>query len=156
ARIAAARLVRLWSYQELVDQSDLVVLATAADTTDTKEHIDLPGFAGEHVVGVDTRFNISAVLKGEKTMKNLVLHHYRTVDGANVPHVPNGPSFISFTPAGDESLNQQAYLLFLNREADGRYAPAVGQSDPELGVRKLEGTSNNAADENRTKLASDV
>jgi hypothetical protein len=41
--IVAARAVRLWPYQELLEKSDLVVLATPTGTSDTKEHIDLPG-----------------------------------------------------------------------------------------------------------------
>jgi hypothetical protein len=156
APIASARPVRLWSYQELLDASGLVVLATSVGTSDTQEHIDLPGFDGEHVIGIATAFHISVVLKGEKTLKNFVLHHYRTVDGTNVPHVPNGPTFVYFSPVEDERLYQQAYLLFLTREADGRYAPVVGQSDPGQGIRKLEGTYNNASDETRTKVANDL
>src|SRR5690348_16734638 len=132
--LASARLVRIWSYQELLDKADLVVLATPAATNDTPEHIDLPGFPGEHVVGVETRFLVSAVLKGDSTQKQLVLHHYRTADGSDVPHVPNGPGFISFTPAEPPPARPRTYLLFLTREVDGRYAPVVGQADPELGI----------------------
>jgi hypothetical protein len=135
--IATARAVRIWSYQELLDKSDLVVLATPAATNDTEEHIDLPGFSGEHVIGVETKFSLSAVLKGDKALRNLVLHHYRTADGTNIPHVPNGPSFVSFTPADERTAIQRTYILFLLREPDGRYAPVVGQADPGLGIKEL-------------------
>jgi hypothetical protein len=124
AGVAEARGVRLWSYQELLDKSDLVVIATVTNTGDTKERIDLPGFDGQHVVGVETKFNVSAVLKGNKEVKDIVLHHYRD-DGVIVP---NGPTFVAF-----DSAQKRPLLLFLVREADGRYAPVVGQTDPALG-----------------------
>ena len=130
----AARVVRIWTYQELVGNSDLVVIATPAVTNDTKEHIELPGFKGEHVIGVETRFTVSTVLKGDKALGDFTLHHYRTADGINVPHVPNGPSFVSFAPVEGPTAMQRAYILFLLREPDGRYAPVVGQVDPVLAI----------------------
>jgi hypothetical protein len=47
-------------------------------------------------------------------------------------------------------------MLFLHREADGRYAPVVGQSDPGLGVRELEGVYESAVTETQTKLGLDI
>ena len=120
---ANARAVRTWSYQELLDKADLVVIATATATKDTAEHIDLPGFTAQPVIGVETRFEVSVVLKGDTTLKDLVLHHYR----ADVLKAPNGPNLVTFDPT-----KQRAFLLFLVRETDGRYAPAFGQVDPGL------------------------
>src|SRR5580704_17573811 len=92
--IAGARAVRFWPFQELFDKSDLVVLATPAATNDTQERIDLPGFTGQHVIGVETKFTVSAVLKGDKALKDFVLHHYRPYayleNGTRVTMVPNG------------------------------------------------------------------
>ena len=62
-------------YQELLKKSDLVVIAAPAATDDTTEHIDLPGFPGEHVIGVETRFTVSAVFQGDKAVKAFVLPH---------------------------------------------------------------------------------
>ncbi len=135
--VVRARAVRIWSYQELLDKSDLVVLATPTTSNDNKEHADLPGFSGEPVIGVETKFSVSVVLKGDKALSDLVLHHYRTADGTNVPHVPNGPSFVSFASAEGPTAIQRTYILFLLREADGHYAPVVGQSDPGLGIKEL-------------------
>ncbi len=67
------------------------------------------------------------------------LHHYRTIDGTNIPHVVNGPSFVSFTPSEKPTFTHQTYILFLIREADGRYAPVVGQTDPGLGIKEIVG-----------------
>jgi hypothetical protein len=135
--IVAARAVHTWPYQELLEKSDLVVIATPTATNDTKEHIDLPGFVGEHVIGVETGFTISAVLKGDKALRDFVFHHYRTTDGLNFPHVDNGPTFISFGPVAKPAIPPRTFMLFLMREADGRYAPVVGQKDPGGAVREL-------------------
>ena len=139
ASTLAARGVRIWSYQELLDKSDVVVIATPTTTSDTNEHIDLPGFTGEHVLGVDTKFSVSAVLKGDQAAKEIVLHHYRAAEGPNVAHVVNGPTYVAFLPADNQLLIKPAYLLFLAREDDGRFAPVVGQTDPALAIRKLAG-----------------
>ena len=121
--IASARLVRTWPYQELLDKSDLVVIATPTASGDTKEHVPLPGYTIQPVIGVETKFEVSAVLKGEKALRNLVLHHYR----ADAISVDNGPTLVSFNPA-----EKRIFLLYLVREPDGRYAPAFGQVDPGL------------------------
>ena len=90
--IVGARAVRTWSYQELLDKSDLVVIATPTATNDTKEHIDLAGFLHQPVTGIESSFAVSAVLKGDKALKEFVLHHYRA-DGVVVA---NGPNLVSF------------------------------------------------------------
>ena len=142
--IVAARGVRLWSYQELLEKSDLVVIAFPTATNDTKEHIDLPCFDGQRVIGVETRFTVSAVLKGDKALRDFVFHYfhyYRTPDGANIPNVPNGPSFVSFAPVENPTSVQRKYILFLLREAEGRYAPVNDQADPGIGVKELVGAA---------------
>ncbi len=139
--IVTARAVRIWPYQELLEKSDLVVIATPTVTHDTKEHIDLPGFVGQAVIGVETRFTVSAVLKGEKALRDFVFHHYRTTDGLNIANVPNGPTFVSFAPVANPTIPPRTFILFLLREADGRYAPIVGRTDPGGAVRELNGVS---------------
>lgn len=122
--VAQARIIPHWSDQELLEKSDLVVLATPTATADTQERTDLPGFLAQHVIGIETGFAVSAVVKGDKTMKNFVLHHYRA-DEERAGLVVNGPNLIAFKPE-----EKRKFLLFLIREADGRYAPTVGQVDP--------------------------
>ena len=130
--LAGARLAKSWSYQEMFDKSDVVVIATVAATNDTPEHIPLPGFTSQPVIGVETKWTVSAVLKGGP-MKELVLHHYR-VNGFDAP---NGPNLVSFVLTANPPGAQRSYILFLVREADGRYAPVVGQIDPYQAVRVL-------------------
>jgi len=130
--LATARLLQPWSYQELLDKSDLVVIATPTATKETKERINLPGFVGQPVIGVETQFAVSAVLKGGKVKNELTLHHYKAEQ-----LVPNGPLLVSFAPD-----QKQPFLLFLVREPDGRYAPTFGQKDPAFcGINSLQPTT---------------
>lgn len=125
--ILSARIMRTWSYQELLDGADLVVIAKPIVTKDTPEKAILPGITPDvHMIGVETEFEPQAILKGEKTVTKLVMHHYRF---ANEQEARNRgrPNFAYFDPKKD-----QRFLLFLVREADGRYAPVSGQADPIL------------------------
>ncbi|HWB59447.1 MAG TPA: hypothetical protein VG733_08145 [Chthoniobacteraceae bacterium] len=132
--VTGARAVATWSYQELFEKSDVVVIAYPTATNDTKEQI---GIIGQQAMGVETRFAVSVVLKGDKTLKDFILHHYRTPD--DVMHVPNGPTFVSFAPVKDPTIPPHTFILFLVKEADGRYAPVAGQTDSGLSVRELTG-----------------
>ena len=63
------------------------------------------------------------VMKGDKSAKKMTLHHYRLTDPKQLMF--NGPTLASFDP---KQVAQ--FLLFLHREADGRYSPVSGQTDP--------------------------
>ncbi len=121
--LVSARLMGSWTYQKLLEKSDLVVIAIPTSVIDTKEEIDLPGFSAMRAIGIETHFQISAVLKGEKNLKNFTLHHYRA-SKADLPY-PNGPMLVSF-----DLTKKHSFIIFLIREADGRYAPTSGQTDP--------------------------
>jgi hypothetical protein len=124
---------RVWSYEELIAKAELVVIAKAVTaTTDTTEQIDHPDGVGIltadnkriglPVVGVETKFEVLAVFKGEKVVKEVVLHHYRERDKPEGVRFA-GASFVTFS-----TEKKQPYLLFLIREADGRYGPASGHA----------------------------
>ena len=70
--------------------------------------------------------------------------------------VPNGPTFVYFAVSEKPSAPRTTYILFLHREADGRYAPVVGQADPGRGVKELEGVYESAVTETQTKLGIDI
>ncbi len=138
-----ARLISTQSFQELVDASDLVVIASpAAKTADTGERAffadifrDTDKGRGIKIasIGVETKFQSFAVLKGPRTLAQFTLHHYRE---AAPPKIElNGPLLVSFDPS-----SRSVYLLFLVRESDGRFAPTGGQTDPGFrAVTKLAG-----------------
>lgn len=121
------------SYQELLERSDLVVIATpTTKTADTKEvtffpdmlHVDAEGRRTKvQATGVETRFECLVILKGNSAVKQIVLHHYRETAPPRVK--ADGPQLVSFDPS-----DHADYLLFLVRERDGRFAPTGGQTDP--------------------------
>lgn len=130
-----AREMIVLSYRQMLEKSDLVVIATPkSKTTDTKEKAFLPDIwlqdkdgkqSKDESIGVQTVFAVSVVLKGDKTTKQFVLHHYRE---ARIRPMLDGASLVSFDPS---NLSQRSsYLLFLVHEPDGRFAPAGGQTDP--------------------------
>jgi hypothetical protein len=122
------------SYKELLDKSDLVVIATPkSKTTDTKEQAYLPNIMRQDengnqrrvdAIGVETVFVVAAVLKGDQTIRRFTLHHYREAE-TGVAEM-NGPLLVFFDP---DTSDRSSYLLFLVRQPDGRYAPTGGQTD---------------------------
>ena len=127
-----ARVIAGHNYQELLDHSDLVVIATPTTrTTDIDEatffpdflHVDAKGHQTRvQATGVETRFECVAILKGNSAVKRFVLHHYRQT---SLEGEVDGPELVSFDPD-----DRPDYLLFLMREPDGRFAPTGGQTDP--------------------------
>lgn len=120
-----ARKILVPSYRQLLERSDLVVIATPTTrTTDTAESTSLPGTQVPSV-GVETSFKVSAVLKGGQGLQTFVLHHYRE---AVAERGIDGFNLLFFDPSIPSKRG--SYLLFLMREPDGRYAPTGGQTDP--------------------------
>lgn len=136
---AAGRAVRVVSYQELFNKSDLVAIATpAARTSDTAEELILPGLSTQDAqgritpakcIGVETPFVVAVVLKGDRNIQKFMLHHGRYPQTRTVV---NGPILVFFDPK--DPRRSGSYLLFLVKEQDGRFAPTDGQTDPGLGV----------------------
>ena len=132
-----ARPVAQWTYEQLTEDAGFVLIATPTETRDREKTV-IPnmlraGADGKYVpvpaVGIETTFKVLAVLKGDKKLKGFALYHLRE---ANPENVPNGPQLISFDLKG-----QRRYLLFLKREADGRFVPVTGQVDAAVGVKDL-------------------
>jgi hypothetical protein len=123
------------SYQQMLEKSDVVVIAIPkSKTTDTEEQAFLPNIWQQDKdgkpskiksIGVETVFAVSAVLKGDTTIKQFTLHHYRV---AQISAEFDGPYLVCFDPS--DMSKRSSYLLFLVREPDGRFAPIGGQTDP--------------------------
>ncbi|MGA2544518.1 MAG: hypothetical protein ABSG78_23455 [Verrucomicrobiota bacterium] len=126
AGIVGARPVRLFSYQELLDKSDLIVIAKPVSTQEKADQAVSPPMWPESFVGLSTEFDVSLVVKGDNSLKKIVLHHYRFAKPEDDDPV-DGLHLVSFDPA-----KKKSYLLFLKKEADGRFAPINGQQDPGL------------------------
>ncbi len=130
--VKARLLDKDWTYQEMLDKSDLVIIGKPTSTNDTSERITIPGISPElRAIGVNSEFAVRLVLKGNREVHKIVLHHYRL---ERIELIVNGPELVSF-----DTKNPSAFLLFLTKEPDGRYAPVTGQTDPGIfSVLKLE------------------
>jgi hypothetical protein len=127
--IASGRPVPIWTYQDMTDKSDLVVIAKPVATTNTAERTML---LGVQMTGWETELEVRLTIRGERNLKKIVFHHDNMTE---VQPVVNGPNLVSFDPR-----ERTCFLLFLHKDPDGRYSPITGQTDPALGsVVKLEG-----------------
>ena len=124
--MALGRIKPLWSYQKMQEQADLIVIAKPISTTNTSERAVLPNISPNvHVVGVETEFAVRVVMKGEGAVQKITLHHYRLANVEDGRVMRGAPQLVSFDPK-----QHPCYLLFLKKEADGRFAPVTGQTDP--------------------------
>jgi hypothetical protein len=123
--IAFGRIRPVWTYERMYDNSDLVVIAKPVASTQLEEKMTLPNISPAIlVVGVETQLDVRLVLKGEPKTKTIALHHYalqKPADGLT----RGAPQLVSFDPK-----QPVCYLMFLKREANDRYAPVTGQTDP--------------------------
>ena|SRR5438874_4941286 len=121
---ASARITPAWTYQQLYDKSDLVVIAYAVSTRDTAERTTLNDLEPHvPVIGVVSEFKTSLVLKGPRDIGIFQLHHYRFASEHD-QLAANSPDLVRLSEA------HLPFLMFLAKEPDGRYAPVTGQTDP--------------------------
>jgi hypothetical protein len=134
-----ARLHEHWPYDRLTKEADAIVIATPLSAHDTAERTTLPNIVRTDTnkvrsaipaIGVETRFTILSVLKGDTNTTDIVFHHLREAEKPSAQD--NGPGLVTFDPK-----EKKRFLLFLKRESDGRYAPLTGQTDPATGVKGL-------------------
>jgi hypothetical protein len=133
--LVEARFIASRTFRELEKQADIIVVARPISTKDTAEFTNLRNIAPDiPVVGLSTEFEVSMVLKGDSSLKKVVVHHYRLANPLPGNVWDAGFALASFDP------NQPVrYLMFLQREADGRFAPS-DQNDPaRTAMLKLDG-----------------
>jgi hypothetical protein len=150
-----ARLIEEWSFERLMKESDVVVIATAVKTEVTDDKGPEHSWQYEFV-GQETTFKVTSTLKGKLPGESFKVLHFkfgelkksepktgrRFVDNAII----NGPGFVSFRTGEHKlTLNLETrtistppnYLLYLRALKDGRFEPVSGQIDPDLAVRML-------------------
>jgi hypothetical protein len=127
-----ARLALGWTYQELFDKADLVVIARRVASKPIEEHIFL--LESIKVRGVMTDFQSLLVLKGPKDIATFKLHHYQFESKEEEEATANGPTLIRF------QSEHSTCLLFLVKEGPLTYVPVGGQVDPgTVSVLELQG-----------------
>ena len=124
ASLASARPVKRWSFQELTEKADLVIVGTVSSAADAKNH-EYAAAKADTWVAVDTVFSVNSILKGELKSATLTVRHHRYHDRKAEIEVIDGPSFVKFN-----SQLKNRYLMFLRRNAEGLYEPLTGQYDP--------------------------
>ena len=123
--IAFGRIRPVWSYEQIHDKSDLVVIARPISSTPLEEKTTLPNIAPAiHVVGIQTRFEVRLVLKGYAKTKTICLHHYAFQNPSDA-QLGGAPELVSFDPK-----HPACYLMFLRQVGAGRFEPTTGQTDP--------------------------
>jgi hypothetical protein len=135
--VAFGRIRPVWTYEQIHADADLVVIAKPVSSTHLEEKASLPNISPViPVVGIETQFDVRLVLKGEPKSKTIALHYYalqRSADG----QARGAPHLVSFDPK-----QPTCYLMFLKREANDRYAPVTGQTDPAAeSIIKLESSA---------------
>ncbi len=144
-----ARFIRTWTYDDLVKESDLVVIANVVDVkvVPTTEDLSVNGLGtfGYPVQQIETAIRLRAVIKGKYEQKRLDMVHFRYGPKVNGPII-NGPTLFEFPKSdriartigeGNERVYGKDYLLFLKVGKDGKYRPVTGQVDPVFSVREL-------------------
>ena len=157
ASFATARAVRDWPYEELMEKSDLVVIADPLSTTPTSDLLQDEGGDPKSSQGLDTKFRVMVRFKGEHPQEDFTVLHFRyapsvsEVNGAQFVHFRlhelsfsgtlEGRSKDKKTPekvaAGSFGMGKPSYLLFLKKRSDGRYEPVADQYDAELSCREV-------------------
>jgi hypothetical protein len=143
---ASARRIEDWPYERLFKEADLVVIARAEGTADTRDVFKAGGWETDFI-GQETTLTVQATLKGDaKRDTRIRVLHYRLPRGVSVV---NGPLLVSFRSgtlavkgtvdghAFKAALGRPEYLTFLRTRLDGRYEPVSGPIDPALSVRAL-------------------
>ena len=137
-----ARLVENWSYERLLNESDLVVIAVATNVEDSGETTKLKPWDVDFF-GVHTAFAVKATLKGKLDKDQITVLHYRLEK--EVQNI-NGPSLVTFRLKGIEGktktgrkfgIGKPRYLLFLKKGKDDLFEPVSGQVDPLFSVDEM-------------------
>lgn len=126
-----ARIVEGWTYQEMFDKADLVVIARRVASKPIEAHTVV--LDDIKVRGVITDFRCLLVLKGPTHVSTFQLQHYQ-LESPQDENITNGPDLIRFR------FEHPAFLLFLVKKGANTYVPVGGQTDPAgLSVLELAG-----------------
>lgn len=141
SRSARGRLVDDPGFKALYDKADLVVIAAAREAKDLNERTTI---LEAPVVGVQTTFSVSLVLKGAIEGASFKLHHYRFDREQMAKDPPEKVQLYSYCPPSlaafgrhrEEAVHEE-YLMFLKREGRDTFVPLAGQTDVFVSVQRL-------------------
>ncbi|MCI0539080.1 MAG: hypothetical protein L0Z50_28060 [Verrucomicrobiales bacterium] len=125
---AFAAIDHIWSFAELRDRATLVVIATPIKVTATGQSTNIGVLRGKEI---QTTFRVMTMLKGALSTNAFLLRHFSDEKPKQV-YVNNSPRLVSFEPK-----DKLPYLMFLQREDDGRYAAVSGHWSPQDSILLL-------------------
>ena len=143
---APAQIGYLWTYDELLQKADVVVVAKCTTTVDTGRQTNHPELAPAlPVVEIRTTFRVKATFKADGQAgvgANVSLRHYRLdMERWRKDHPPEpGKPPPGLVNAGGQlgMLEGRSYLLFLKKSVDGVYEPLSGHTFPNDSVYLLD------------------
>jgi hypothetical protein len=135
--------VRDWTPQELFDEADIVVTATASKPTKT-ENTD--NFESDFLQQYESELDVESVLKGKeiasdtRKKKTVKVVHFRYRADAKTT-LGNGPLFAvmgttTYSVEHGKPIKPK-YLLYLRKRKDGRYEPVSGNHNPVNSIIRL-------------------
>jgi len=127
--LATARLIETFSYEELYEKSDLVVIVELVTVSESKEILSGWG-EPDRYEGKVSQFSVGKVLKGNADILTISLLHFAY--SAKVLLIANGANFVDFSNA-----EKYHYLMFLNEGDEGVFSPVTGHYDAAASVMKI-------------------
>jgi hypothetical protein len=131
-----AQIGYLWTFGELTEKADCVVIGEHVRTRDTGRRTTHPELTpGYPVIELQTDLRPLAVLKSSgqaecSSVTRIRLRHYRPDDERIQGGLLNGGTALALTP-------NAAYLMFLRRADGGVYEPLSGQAFPTLSAYRV-------------------
>jgi hypothetical protein len=161
---ASARAVYPWTYEELKEKSDVVIIASVASTEPFDELLEVDrrhpkNQRPEHELSIFERgtreldaqlttFKLKAVIKGTVNGKRVQVIHYNVGKGdpgqyqggarvAEFQKDERRPEISNDANLLNDRSRKRQYLLFLKLRKDGKFEPASGQIDSAFSVMEL-------------------
>jgi len=132
---AGAQVGYLWSYEELLQKADLVLIAECQSTSETGRQRPHPELKpADPVLELLTIFQASAVLKAPQAVPiatEVRVRHYRWSDDVLKRGIVNGGAWLRLEA-------HHNYLLFLTKASDGVYEPLSGHTFPNDSIYVLD------------------
>jgi len=140
-KLCRGRAQESWTYQKLLRDSDLVLIAQPLETKVSVDAFPDPEW-NEKLQSRVTRFRVLVVFKGNYDKEDISILHYDLKPGLAVN---NGPRFATFrlkevtlsSPHSKGSTSKPEYLLFLRKKKDSGFVFTSGQLDSRLSVREM-------------------
>ena len=134
---ASARVFRVWSYEELLKEADVVAIVKVTKIEDTKARLEGNGDPGWYQ-GKLAHATVGLMLKGD-ARKSLSFQFFALHPKFQYPL--DGPLLANLSKAG-----KVHYLVFLKKTADGALAPATGHGNARASIYEVAPQSVNEID----------